>query len=497
MRFIIITCLAISLMACNSSPERQPNILLITVDDMNFDTPGCFGGDMNLTPNIDRLASQGMRFERAHVALAICQASRQSLMTGRYPHNAGFRWIEPVADGVPLLTGLLNEQGYMNACFGKAEHLQPRERYMWDESLDLNQIDWGREPAKYYELCKSFIQKAKSEKKPFFLMANSHDPHRPFHDSDDEAEMLERLAAKKMNFATPSQVYSADEAIDMGFLPNIPEVKKQTAQYMSSCRRADDTVGEILRALKESGEWDNTVIFFLSDNGSAFPFAKGNVYVNGTRTPFIACWNGHVEEGSVNHSDYINGIDFMPTVLDILGQTSPKKMDGRTFFPLLKGLKQEGRNSTVTTFYNTYPVAGGRKPELTNWFEMRCLHQDGYSYIYNSWADGNKRFSALGRPEILKEMNEFGFTERVNMFRSRCPEEFYLEDVDPDALDNLIDRPENADRVQEMRMELLEWMKRYNDTDLLPEFQVVAEQEGFNKDVPRGEGYSHIKPITE
>ena len=99
--------------------------------------------------------------------------------------------------------------------------------------------------------------------------------------------------------------------------------------------------------------------------------------------------------------------------------------------------------------------------------------------------------------QILKEMNEFGFTERVNMFRSRCPEEFYLEDVDPDALDNQIDRPENADRVQEMRMELLEWMKKYNDTDLLPEFQVVAEQEGFNEDIPRGEGYSHIKPVTE
>jgi N-sulfoglucosamine sulfohydrolase len=491
--FLIISLL----FACTSNQGKRPNVLLITVDDMNFDTPGCFGGDKNMTPNIDRLAAQGMRFERAHVALAICQASRQCLMTGRYPHNAGFRWFEPVAPEVPILTELLHKEGYINACFGKAEHLQPRERYRWDESMDLGQLNWGRDPAKYYELCKSFIQKAKSEKKPFFLMANSHDPHRPFHNSDDEAEVLERLAKKKVNFATPSQVFCTDEALDMGFMPYIPEVKKQTAQYMSSCRRADDTVGEILRALKESGEWNNTVIFFLSDNGSAFPFAKGNVYVNGTRTPLIACWEGHIRAGSVNKQDYINGIDFMPTVLDILGLIPPEKMDGHTFDPLLKGKKQEGRNSTVTTFYNVYPVAGGRKPELTEWFEMRCLHHDGYGYIYNSWTDGNKRFTPLARPKILEQMKLMGYTERENMFRYRCPEEFYHDNSDPDALNNLIDSTEHKDKIQEMRIALFDWMKKNNDTDLLSEFQVVAEQKGFNENVPRGKGYEHIKPVAE
>lgn len=491
---LLVFCL---LLSCSSGQDMHPNILLITVDDMNFDTPGSFGGDKNITPNIDRLAAQGMRFTRAHVPLAICQVSRQSLMTGRYPHNGGFRWFDPVAQEVPILTELLHKEGYINACFGKADHLQPRERYRWDESLDLNQMDGGREPVKYYELCKSFIQKAKNGNKPFFLMANSHDPHRPFHKADDEQELLNRLTGENVKFAAPSKVYSTDEALDLGFLPYIPEVKKQTAQYMSSCRRADDTVGEILRALKESGEWDNTVIVFLSDNGSPFPFAKGNVYVNGTRTPFIVCWKGHTKAGSVNKKDYINGIDFMPTVLDIIGLTSPKKMDGRTFLPLLEGNIQEDRNSTVTTFYNVYPVAGGRKPEMLNWFEMRCLHQDGYGYIYNSWADGKKQFTPLATPEILKEMKLLGYTERENVFSYRCPEEFYQYDSDPDALNNLIDSMEYTDRIQEMRIDLLEWMEKYNDTDLLPEFQVVAEQEGFNLDVPRGKGYSHIKPAKK
>ena len=491
---ILITSL---LFACNATENKLPNILLITVDDMNFDTPGSFGGDKNITPNIDRLATQGMRFMRAHVPVAICQVSRQSLMTGRYPHNAGFRWFDPVAPGVPLLTELLHKEGYINACFGKADHLQPRERYIWNESLDLKEIDGGREPAKYFELCKSFIEKAKKGNAPFFLMANSHDPHRPFHKDDDEQKLLNQLSNKNVKFADPSRVYRADEAIDLGFMPSIPEVKKQTVQYMNSCRRADDTVGEVLRALKESGEWDNTVIVFLSDNGSPFPFAKGNVYLNATRTPFIVCWEGHIKAGSINKKDFINGIDFMPTILDIVGLTSPKKMDGRTFLPLLKGEKQEERNSTVTAYYSVYPVEGGRKPEMTQWFEMRCLHQGEYGYIHNSWADGNTRFTSLGRPKILKEMKLMGHTERVHMFEYRQPEEFYQFDSDPDALNNLIDSLQFKGKIQEMRVELFDWMKKYNDTDLLPEFQVVAEQKGFNENVPRGKGYKNIKPVTK
>ena len=126
---LILSAGLLGMTAFATAAASQPNILLITVDDMNYDTPGCFGGPKGLTPNIDKLATQGMRFERAHVTLAICQASRQCLMTGRYPHNAGFRWFEPVSAETPVLTEILKKQGYLNACFGKADHLQPKVRY--------------------------------------------------------------------------------------------------------------------------------------------------------------------------------------------------------------------------------------------------------------------------------------------------------------------------------------------------------------------------------
>src|SRR5512142_2767113 len=90
--------------AFTAAPARRPNILLITADDMNWDTPGCFGGSVpGITPNIDRLASQGMRFERAHVTVAVCQPSRSALMTGRYPYRNGAEGFGPIRTDVPTL----------------------------------------------------------------------------------------------------------------------------------------------------------------------------------------------------------------------------------------------------------------------------------------------------------------------------------------------------------------------------------------------------------
>jgi N-sulfoglucosamine sulfohydrolase len=463
--------------------NKTPNIVLVTVDDMNYDTPGCFGGPAGLTPNIDKLATEGMRFEKAHVTLAICQPSRQALMTGRYPHNAGYRWFEPVSKETPILMEILKNKGYMNACVGKAEHLQPRGRYQWTDSYDLVEIRGGRNPVIYHKHCKDFIKKADQEKRPFFLMANSHDPHRPFHGSAAEnSELCRKLKELGGVFAKPSNVYEPKDAYPLGFLPDIPVVSEQTSQYMSSCSRADDTVGQILKALDETGHSKDTIVFFLSDNGSAFPFAKGCVYFNSTRTPFIVRWPGQVAAGSVNSSDFINGIDFMPTVLEILGQPVSAGLDGKSFLPLLKGQRdKEDRNSTVTVFYNVYPVAGGHKPEQTVWFEMRCLHAGKYGYIYNKWVDGQKEFTPLATPEILAEMKKLGYHERLKMFRYRCPEELYDFDKDPDALNNLAEDEKYRPLLQKLRLQLLEWMISFNDTDLLAEYeQMISEKTASN-----------------
>tara|TARA_B110000037_G_scaffold195747_1_gene232370 strand:- start:99 stop:680 length:582 start_codon:yes stop_codon:yes gene_type:complete len=183
----------------------------------------------------------------------------------------------------------------------------------------------------------------------------------------------------------------------------------------------------------------------------------------------------------------------MPTVLDVLGLPIPDGTDGRSFLPLLEGKEQEGRDSTVTTFYNVYPVAGGRRPDLTRWWQMRCLHKGGSAYIYNGWSNGKDQFTALATPEILNEMKQLGHTERRDMFFLRCQEELYRTSTDPDALNNLVDHPERKTQIQQMRKQLLGWMEKYNDTDLLPEFKAVVRDGGVTEETPRGEGYLKAK----
>ena len=170
----------------------RTNILLITADDMAAGTPGCFGGHPAATPAIDRLAGEGMRFERAHVPIAVCQPSRSAMLTGRWPHRNGAEGFQPIRPGVPVLTDLLKDVGYRCGILGKVEHLQPVDRFCWDLVVDRDELGVGRDPAAYAAAATEFV--AQAQGRPWFLMANAHDPHRPFHDSDQEREMLgERL----------------------------------------------------------------------------------------------------------------------------------------------------------------------------------------------------------------------------------------------------------------------------------------------------------------
>lgn len=451
---------------------RRMNVLLITVDDMGYNTPASFGGHFgDVTPNIDRLASEGMRFLNAYVALSICAASRQSMMTGRYPHNGGFRWFEPVADNVPLLTEVLSRHGYLNACIGKANHLQPQARYRWEVHYDLLELKGGRDPATYYTLCRDFIEDAQRRDKPFFLMANTHDPHRPFHgDDDDLRERMENLGGI---FAEPSKVWQESDLPEdpLVFLPPVPEVLKQTAQYLSSCRRADDAVGEILRALDDTGNRDNTVVILLSDNGMPFPFAKAQTYYNSLRTPFIVRWPGLISENTVDDVTILSTNDLMPTILEITGIEHPGPFDGRSIVRSFQGEVMTDKDAMVGVLYHSYPVAEGPRPDNTRQYQTRSHFHDGFMYIYNHWSDGVKMNVLKSIPAILNSMREHGFGERADFFRYRAKEELYDLRSDPNALHNLAYDPQFSEIMQDRRERLMQWMLNYNDIDLRDKFE--------------------------
>jgi len=483
--------------------QKQPNFLLITVDDMNWDSPGFSGGVApNITPNIDRLAEQGCYFSKAHVTVAVCQPSRQSLMTGLYPPNNGALGFFPIADGVPTLTGILSDNGYFNGVFGKIGHMQPVSKFCWDmlegdvaDSGGRSTLALGRDADFAYHAVKEFIGNAKKENKPFFVMANALDPHRPFHGSNDERNRFKDILD---DYPNPSKTYKKGEVPVPPFLPDLPDIRTEMAQYASSVHRADDVIGATLKALEESGEEDNTIVIFLSDNGMPFPFGKWDVYVNSTRTPLIVSWPGKIKPG-IDDEHFISTVDLMPTILEYAGIKTPLKMDGRSMVPLLENKKvDDWRDFVVTAHYEAilYGFAlkniakkEGKTLEKVHkeyqkkgWvirpdhsvegtmslpINKRAIHIDGLLYIYNPWVILNMENRKEGGQSLhamyVNAQKNDDIKERLDFYLSRVPEELYDEKKDPHSLNNLIDNPEYTQKLRVARQKLLEWMKAFGD----------------------------------
>lgn len=442
-----------TLYAEESPKVKRPNILLITADDMNHDSTGVTGCRIrDITPNIDRLASEGTLFTNAHVSIAVCQPSRSALMTGRYPVRNGARGFEPIDTGVPTLQEQLRRAGYLNGIMAKNNHLAPREKFCWDYYVTQNELGKGRSPSLYHRYAKQFFQQAKSEGKPFFLMANSCDPHRPFAGS---AQELNNYGGH-----TPvSRTIKPEEVEVPGFLPDIPDVRKEVAEYFTSVHRCDETVGEVLRALRESGLEETTLVMFLSDNGMSFPFSKTNCYLFSTKTPWIARWPGKIKPGG-ECSGFISGIDYMPTILDAAGIEQVPGMDGRSFLPLARGEEYKGWEKVFTEFHQT----SGRRD-----YPMRCVQNADFGYIYNAWSDGETVFKNEAQGGLsfgaMKEAakSDLGIAQRVEFFLKRVPEELYDLKADPSALRNLAGDPTHRQTLDRMRAEMREHLKSVGD----------------------------------
>lgn len=433
---------------------KEPlNILMFTADDLACESVGCFDGKpAGLTPNIDRFAGEGMRFERAHVTAAICMPSRIAIATGLYGHHSGAMGFHHATPGTPNVTGIFQEAGYLTGILGKVDHSTACLADTWDYSFYRNELGDGRNPDIYKQRCKDFFAKCKTDRKPFYFMVNSHDPHRPFH------------TAGKTNKGSvePSRTYTPEEVAVPGFLPDLPGVRDEMSTYLNSVRRCDDTFGKTMEALKESGYGDNTLVLFLSDNGIAMPFAKANCYLAATRTPLIMRWPGKIAPGTVDKKNFVSGIDFLPTMLAAAALPQPDVLDGKSILPLFANRHQKGRDEVFTQI--DYKIAGPAVP-------MRCVQNRRYGYIFNPWSDGTFRYRNNNEGLTMKAMNEAARQDadvaaRVAMYRYRVQEEFYDMQNDPDCLKNLMDAPEVAKEREALMARLREWMVETGDPAL-------------------------------
>ncbi len=454
------------LMVCCSVVWAAPepaNLLIITADDLNCNFVGAFNGLIEgLTPSMDQLAREGLCFDRAHVTVAVCQPSRQTWMTGLYPHNQGAMGFIPIRKGIKTLGQELQKAGYYTAILGKVAHHQPIEQYGFDAVIgSKEELPGGRDPQSYARQVRRVMDAAEAAGKPFFILVNTHDPHAPLYGSEKDRKWY---GYKGSPVAAPSKVYTPEEVVVPGFLPDLPQVRKEVAQYASSVRRSDDTVGAVLAELEAAGRTDQTMVMFLGDNGMPFPYAKANSYLHSTRTPWIVRWPGVVQPGSRDADHFVSGIDLMPTVLDSLGVPIPDGLDGKSFLPLLRGGQQDGRDQVYTAYY--------RSPDGTD-YSMRAIQIGDFRYIFNAFSLKGTVYDASPLKwltfEAMEQSADPAVQQRVQFLKHRPEEELYNLGRDPDALHDLAPSPEDAVIKQKLQQAMLQQMKTTSDP-LLPMF---------------------------
>lgn len=454
---VVLAALFTQFLSAADAPKW--NLLFITADDMNADSVGWMGCKLGATPNLDAFAATAHQFRNNHVTVPICQPGRSAFMTGRVPHRNGALGFQPITPGTPTLTSVLKAAGWFTAVIDKHVHMKPDAEFNWDLKLTGS----GKNPKLFGEHVAQSLKAAADAGKPFFLNANITDPHRPFYAS----EQLEGQKAKKNKKAELREgegevkPFKPDEITVPSFLEDIPDVRREVAQYYSSVRRFDASFGETMAALKAAGREADTVVIFLSDHGMSFPFSKATVYRNGTWVPVLVRWPGM---GPTQHrEELVSSVDIVPTLLEVLKQPALAGVDGRSWLPLARGESQPGRDFVIT-HVNT--VSSG-KP-----FPQRCVRTKDFSYQFHAWPNGTPYFRVEAMSGMtFNAMAKAAETDakikgRVQQLLVGAPEQFFDLRTDPDERVNLITDPKHEAEIARLKKLLLAHMEKTIDPQL-------------------------------
>jgi N-sulfoglucosamine sulfohydrolase len=209
----------------------------------------------------------------------------------------------------------------------------------------------------------------------------------------------------------------------------------------------------------------------MSDHGMPLPFAKTQLYHHSTRTPLMIRWPSVTKAGAVDELHMVSAVDFLPTVLDIVSAKHPKRLDGRSFLPLLHGKKQSGREHVIKEYNEN--AGASRDP-------MRAIQTKRDLYLFNPWSNGKRVFAtattgtATYRRMAALASSDQKLAARLDLYKHRVPEELYDVANDPDCLQNLITHPKHQAALPALHAELEAWMKRTNDP-MLEVFQKRAD----------------------
>ncbi|MBN1911866.1 MAG: sulfatase [Pirellulales bacterium] len=435
---VATVCFALSPQAwADEAAKARPNFVVFIADDVSWDDVGAYGHPTVRTPVIDRLADEGMRFDRAFLTCSSCSPTRCSILTGRYPHSTGAQNLHtPLPADQVMFTTSLHKAGYFTGAAGK-----------WH--LDGGRGQQGKAARQQFDLvlsgggglsgCKKWVTllRRRPRDKPFFLWLASHDAHRPYQDK------------------IISKPHTAGDARVPPYLPDLLEVRKDLAQYYDEITRVDLHIGKVLDELKQQGVAENTFVLFLADNGRPFPRCKTTVYDSGVRTPFIVRWPGRVAPSTVTES-LVSVVDIGPTVLQIAGIAPLPSFQGKSFLPILEDPTAEIRQYAFSE-HNWHVFKA---------FE-RSVRSKRYRYIFNGlphlpnkFTDASPTIRAMDRLCREGKMK----SEWLDCYSAPLPAEaLYDCEADPHSLKNLAGDPKYADTLAELRDILADWRKRTDD----------------------------------
>jgi len=470
-----------------SQKAPRPNILWIIADDQVPYVMGSYGNKQVHTPNLDKLAAQGMRFDRAFCNSPVCTASRQSFLTGRYPRTIGVTQLQSaLPENEVTLAELLKSNAYDTAAIGKM-HFNSNLKHGFDLRLDSEQhhqwlaakgktpLPTGLEvqpawkpfsdPASVWlnSACRPFgavdsdmvgtyfaeqairyLQQARE--KPFFLMVSFYEPHSPFH-----FPMEYRGRHRAEAFHVPKPGPEDDWQIPEIFR-SLTEKQKQgiIAAYYTSVEFLDQNIGRVLAALERSGQAQNTIVIFLGDNGYLLGqhgrFEKHCGYEEAIRCPLLFRFPGRIN-GRQTTSALVEFIDLFPTVLDFAGISTPANVQGESLVPLLDRKTKRHRDRVFMEYSEN---------------EEGYLRTERWKFIYGTGKRLRKDGYATGRPSP---------TPTIQLFDLKN---------DPQEMINVAGRPENAQLVADFTAQLSGHFKQTaRQPELLPQTADLREMLEF------------------
>ena len=412
---------------------RQPNILIVIADDLNKDSVGVYGNKDVKTPNIDRLASQGMRFNMAYTSTAMCAPTRQQMYTGLYPVRSGaYPNHSKVKPGTKSLVHYLKALGYRVGLSGK-RHFGPPSSFPFEQvsrKVDAKAI-------------REFV--TRDEKQPFCLLVTSNSPHVPWSAGD-------------------ASQYDPGKLTIPSYWVDTPEMRESLTRYYAEITDLDREVGECMKILRETKQEDNTAMIFTTEQGAQYPGCKWTCYENGLNVGFIVRWPGQVKPGSVSDA-MIHYVDVAPTLVEMAGGEAIKGLDGRTFLGVLRGKTK--RHNSVTYGVHTQMNAIGSPP---TGYAVRSIRAGKWKYIMN--LNHKVTFkNALTQNDKENYWASWVRTAKtdpkaarlVKRYLNRPAEELYDLSKDPHELNNLAGREKQAKVKARLKQQLQDWMTSQGD----------------------------------